>query len=92
MEKKFRPRLHMTKTGGNILMTQIRAETKNYMSKPEPIFLGTNRNESYQGKKTYKNVLYQTTCLYEDRSRSKSVSVSPAKSGKRVGYNVQSAR
>lgn len=39
----MKPKMIMTKTESNILMTQIRAEKKIYNCKHEPVFLNSNR-------------------------------------------------
>lgn len=100
MFDNFKPRLQFTKTEGNILMTQIRAERKYYQCRNEPVFLNSHRDASKTGKKVYKEQLYRTTVLYRDRddhsrSHSHSYSRSPmknnenglARTGKRVGYD-----
>jgi hypothetical protein len=40
---RIKPRLEMTITQGNILMSQIRAEKKNYQSKMIPPLLSSER-------------------------------------------------
>lgn len=57
---RLKPRLDLTKTEGNILMTQIRAEKKLYNNRND--FVPTShRDTSQQGRKIFKNKLYQET-------------------------------
>lgn len=97
MERRFTNKVNMNATQGNILMQQIRLEHKNYKPRKQPIFINSHRDEAISGKRVFKENLYQTTCLYKNEecnrrrlcSQSRSQSVSPAKSGKRVYTNGQ---
>lgn len=73
MFDSFKPRLEFTKTQGNILMTQIRAERRPYQCRHEPIFLNSHRDANKSGKKIFKEHLYHTTVLYRhEHNRSQS--------------------
>jgi hypothetical protein len=56
---RLQPRLGMTAVEGNILMTQIRAEKKNY-ALPNPV-THTNSCQQPTGKKIFKDILYRPT-------------------------------
>ena len=93
MNERAIPKMMMTTTQSNVLMTQIRAERKHYKCRHEPVFINSHRDENRVGKRTYKKHLYQTTNLFlepdpnKNRSRSYSYSPSPNKlKGKRTGY------
>lgn len=54
MFDKLQPKMLMTRTETNILMTQIRAERKNFKCRHEPVFINSHRDENRVGKRTYK--------------------------------------
>ena len=89
MNARFQPKSRMTNTDGNVLMTQIRAEQKKYVSKPEPPFVNTHRHD-YGSKKVFKENLFRTTCLFPVEEKEANRSISPIRTGKKTGYNLGS--
>lgn len=58
---RLKPRLGLTKTEGNILMTQIRAEKKLYLPTTQHPFTYRDDITTRTGKKVYKDLLYKAT-------------------------------
>jgi hypothetical protein len=95
MFNDYKPKLTFSKNERNILMNQIRAEQYNYRYRQEPIFMTSSRLENTTGKKMFKEHLYRTTILNQDRSavspvRNQCMAFSPIhqRSSKRTGYDV----
>lgn len=48
----------------NILMTQIRAENKQFKCRHEPVYINSHRDENKVGKKIFKEQLYRTSFIF----------------------------
>lgn len=97
MFRDHKPKLLMTKTQSNVLMSQIRAEQKYYREKHDPIYTNVLRDQKKRGKKVFKEQLCQASLFDQskneqgkNRSYTYLPSYSPSRReiSKRTGYEI----
>ncbi len=86
LSHRYKPRLEMTVTEGNILMTQIRAEKKVYGSGPQ-VPLGLSSHRSPLGKKTFKDILFKPT-LSPSHKENSARNFSPYRGKRIIGETI----